>query len=118
MVVECLDHVLVSSIWRNIFKWLDKQNHIWVAVKEIFRWIYDLHGGPNVRMLLESVVHVTLWRILRFCNDLIFKDEILKRNIIFEEIIKFSFNWFVNRNNNVLDRWVGRIVNPFLVLSL
>ena len=112
------DCTLASTAWSCVFKWLHISPPIIYNLTGLYDWIDGLHSASSKRIILDVVCGVTLWSLWRFRNEVIFGTNQPKRNMIFDNIVDFSFRWYSTRSKMSSISWNNWIQNPLVVYSL
>ena len=65
-----------------------------------------------VRCKVDSICMVVMWVLWTYRNAMLFNPERAKKNLLFDNICDYSFNWFVIRKYKVRISWVDCPQNP------
>lgn len=76
---------------------------------ELFRTLVS--GNTNNKKTVEAIVFITIWTIWRFWINLVLETA-CPNEMIFDNIVDTSFNWFVNRNPKVSTKRSEWFKNP------
>lgn len=68
------------------------------SFKEWLSWVDTQRGSRRVR--LEVIMVTVVWMIWRYRNALLFDEARIRKNMLFDSIVLFSFNWLKNRDSN------------------
>ncbi|GJV75495.1 RNA-directed DNA polymerase, eukaryota [Tanacetum coccineum] len=109
---------LASNIWDLIFKWVDLFPNAVSSLTEMFSWLDNMNLRASRKLVLESIIEVSLWVIWKFRNQLVFDKKDWHRKDLFEHITSYSFLWFSSRNRKFHVSWNQWIQNPLLDNSL
>ncbi|GJV50264.1 hypothetical protein Tco_1440476 [Tanacetum coccineum] len=78
-------------------RWWDLDIQDWSSFQEWLSWFQSIRLPVIVKSLLEGVFAVAWWSIWRFRNRTIFEENSPKRSVVFDDIVRCSFNWCNSR---------------------
>ncbi|GJU57505.1 RNA-directed DNA polymerase, eukaryota [Tanacetum coccineum] len=110
--LENLDHLLfccdlAKDIARSICNWWGL---VWNPVDSYRSWLswFNLvQLQSSSKQVLEGVFYTSWWSIWSYRNHLLFSDSNLRKDGIFEDIVRRSFSWYIARGKNSIswDSW-------------
>nr|GEV64276.1 RNA-directed DNA polymerase, eukaryota, reverse transcriptase zinc-binding domain protein [Tanacetum cinerariifolium] len=109
---------LATSLWIQVFKWLDFNPPVISNLRGLFTWIEELYISSNKKAITKVVCSVVLWALWNFRNDMIFGDIHPKCSILYDKVVDFSFRRNSSRNKLSSISWSNWIQNPIEVYTL
>ncbi|KAL4565322.1 hypothetical protein LXL04_029411 [Taraxacum kok-saghyz] len=117
MEVESLAHFLFRcevpfALWGRVALWCDVYMSVFDSFEEVRQWV-EGQSAVNFRQLkMEAVCFIVMWVLWMFRTGIVFGDPKAKRDVLFDSVVSFSFNWFCNRNKKYDRDW-----NAWMVCS-
>ncbi|KAL4561192.1 hypothetical protein LXL04_033355 [Taraxacum kok-saghyz] len=71
-----------------------------------------------VKHVIEAVASATLWMIWRYRNDVVHEARVMKKDMLFDAIREFSFQWCNSRNRKLSINWTVWLQNPLNALIM
>ena len=116
---EDINHVLfrcevAQIIVRRICRWWDLDWHDIKSFSDWLNWFSSIRLSTKVKNMLEGVFCVAWWYIWALRNCFIFNKTPMRRSVIFDDIVSYSFTWCSNRCNRIFS-WDSWLKNPHLI---
>ena len=102
------------QIWFKVAKWVELHIHSFFSVEEQLQWVDGLTTVRSKRSILDSVCSTLLWVLWTFRNDIVFGNKKMKKEILFDSVVSFSFNWYRARNCKASISWTEWLKNPVI----
>ncbi|KAL4568398.1 hypothetical protein LXL04_024009 [Taraxacum kok-saghyz] len=103
---------IAMDLWEKVRRWCQIHIPIFSTLEEVWDWI-DVHQGfSNHKVVLEVLIGSLLWIIWTYRNATIFGDGSYRRDMLFDNLTKFSFNWYTSRNRKANRNWNQWLMNP------
>ena len=64
------------------------------------------------RPKMEVVCVTVMWVLWNYRNGMVFVDPKPKRDVLFDSVVSYSFNWICNRNKNHDRDWNAWMICP------
>ncbi|KAL4591545.1 hypothetical protein LXL04_004514 [Taraxacum kok-saghyz] len=115
--VESLAHILFKcevafAVWGRVANSYYAYMPVFDSFGEMTQWV-DAQSNTNDRRAKVDVVCCTaMWVLWKFRNGMVFGDPKSKRDMLFDSIVSFSFNWFCNRNSKHSRNWNAWMICP------
>ncbi|GJT19944.1 RNA-directed DNA polymerase, eukaryota, reverse transcriptase zinc-binding domain protein [Tanacetum coccineum] len=114
--IETEDHIFVhckvaKELWLDVLKWWRIPNVSFPFLQDLVHLADHTPLGEKFTKFLNVVVKTTIWSIWRYRNNVIFSAKKPSKDLIFNDIKMYSFNWIVSRevtDNYTEDRILGR----------
>ncbi|XP_071709071.1 uncharacterized protein [Rutidosis leptorrhynchoides] len=115
-LMKMVDHIffecpLALDLWSKIRGWVDLNIPISPSWASWFDWYNNMRLTADAKIKLYVIVGATLWHIWRFRNSVLYGSPRLKKDILFDSIRNFSFNWIVSRSKCNCS-WNSWLVKP------
>nr|GEU70382.1 RNA-directed DNA polymerase, eukaryota [Tanacetum cinerariifolium] len=99
---EDISHVLFScplsvDVFRLICSWWDLTWTPLGSYLDWLTWFKSVWLNVKLKGVLEGVFYVSWWYIWSYMNKLMFGDHTPRKDVIFDDIVTFSFNWCHSR---------------------
>ncbi|XP_071740688.1 uncharacterized protein [Rutidosis leptorrhynchoides] len=114
--VETIDHVLfgcdsATALWRKVRIWTDVNMPVYTSWSECFSWYNGWQSSSDAKQRMYVIIAALLWHLWRLKISTLFRDSVMKKSSLFDNIRLSSYNWFCNRGkfNVYLNVW---LVNP------
>ncbi|KAL4585553.1 hypothetical protein LXL04_010176 [Taraxacum kok-saghyz] len=105
---------VAMELWDKLRRWCQLQILIFRSLEEAWEWI-DVQPGNNSRkVVLEVLLGSILWIIWTYRNATLFGDGSYRRDMLFDNLTKFSFNWYTSRNRKASKNWTQWLFNPLM----
>ena len=77
-------------------------------------WFKSIRMHSRSKGVLEGVFYITWWSIWNFRNQLLFASKKPRKEVLFDDIVMRSFNWYSARRNSSIC-WDSWMQHPFLL---
>ena len=114
---EEADHIFFTcefaiQIWRRIALWTETTFPDCGSISDMWQWIPSISVSLEKKKVLTSVYMTTIWALWWFRNDVVFDNKKLKKAMLVDLIMLYSFNWFSFRNSKASRNWGAWLQNP------
>ena len=100
--IETEEHIflhckIAKDLWSDVFKWWRIPN---VSFLSLHGLVHSADHTPlegKFTRFFDAVVQTTIWSIWRYRNNVIFSSKKPSKDLIFNDIKTYSFNWIVSR---------------------
>ncbi|PWA53381.1 RNA-directed DNA polymerase, eukaryota [Artemisia annua] len=98
--VENSAHLFLSCsvadhIYRKIARWWNIPYVGLSSYTDWLGWINSARLPGNLKAVLEGVIYVMWWVLWNFRNKTLFENEGLLKGVIFDNIVSYSYTWWV-----------------------
>ncbi|GKA26803.1 RNA-directed DNA polymerase, eukaryota, reverse transcriptase zinc-binding domain protein [Tanacetum coccineum] len=102
--IEKEDHIFVyckitKELWLDVLKWWGIPNVSFLILQDLVHLVDHIPLGEKFTKFFDVVVQTTIWSIWRYRNNVIFSSKKPSKDLIFNDIKMYSFNWIVNRED-------------------
>ncbi|GKC02169.1 RNA-directed DNA polymerase, eukaryota [Tanacetum coccineum] len=120
IVVESTSHLLfVCNMARQlrilVVRWWELECSKIASYEEWLLWLNGIRLSKGVKEILEGVNYVMWWLIWRFRNQVLFEESLPRRELLFDDLVRLSFNWCSNRCKSKLN-WITWMKNPSSII--
>ncbi|KAL4588617.1 hypothetical protein LXL04_001509 [Taraxacum kok-saghyz] len=117
--VEDSTHLFVGCdlavvLWRKVAMWLEVDIPSFINVEAIFTWVDQLSTYRKLQEVVDTVCCTLLWILWDYRNAILFSDSVPKKSVLFDSVVDYSFDWFLNRNSSISISRNSWILNPSL----
>ncbi|GKD52922.1 putative RNA-directed DNA polymerase, partial [Tanacetum coccineum] len=104
--IETEDHIFVhckvaKELWSDVLKWWRIPNVSFPFLQDLVHLADHTPLGEKFTKFFDVVVQTTIWSIWRYRNNVIFSAKKPSKDLIFNDIKMYSFNWIVSRGRKV-----------------
>ncbi|GJX07361.1 RNA-directed DNA polymerase, eukaryota, partial [Tanacetum coccineum] len=96
---------LARTLWRKIARWWETDIPDFSCYEEWIAWFKTTRFSKAPKEMLEGVFYVMWWMIWKFRNQVLFGSSHPRMELLFDDIVSYSFTWCSNRCKNNID-WI------------
>ncbi|GJZ47836.1 RNA-directed DNA polymerase, eukaryota [Tanacetum coccineum] len=116
ITVESTSHLFFSchlarQLLIKVARWWELEIHDFTTYDEWLFWLTNLRVSKGFKNVFEGVCYTTWWVIWKFRNQVLFGNNFPRLDLLFDEIVRLSFNWVSSRCKPSLD-WNSWMKNP------
>ena len=105
---------LAKELWCKLARWCQIALPVFVDVEEMWSWIEIQHRSRVNKVILEVLFGSLIWVIWTYRNAVVFGDGSYRKDMLFDNFIRFSFNWYMSRNHKVARNWTAWVSYPLM----
>ncbi|GJY67592.1 RNA-directed DNA polymerase, eukaryota, reverse transcriptase zinc-binding domain protein, partial [Tanacetum coccineum] len=90
---------LARTLWRKIARWWEIDIPDFSCYEEWIAWFKTTRFSKAQKEMLEGVFYVMWWMIWKFRNQVLFGSSHPRMELLFDDIVSYSFTWCSNRKN-------------------
>ncbi|GJY89027.1 RNA-directed DNA polymerase, eukaryota, partial [Tanacetum coccineum] len=98
-----------------VVRWWEIEFSKIASYEEWLLWLNGIRLSKGVKEILEGVNYVMWWLIWRFRNQVLFEESFPRRELLFDDLVRLSFNWCSNRRKSKLN-WITWMKNPSSII--
>ncbi|GKB49946.1 RNA-directed DNA polymerase, eukaryota [Tanacetum coccineum] len=102
---------LARTLWRKIARWWEIDIPDFSCYEEWIAWFKTTRFSKTQKEMLEGVFYVMWWMIWKFRNQVLFGSSHPRMELLFDDIVSYSFTWCSNRCKNNID-WISWMKCP------
>ncbi|GJR19238.1 RNA-directed DNA polymerase, eukaryota [Tanacetum coccineum] len=102
---------LARTLWRKIARWWEIDIPDFSCYEEWIAWFKTTRFSKAQKEMLEGVFYVMWWMIWKFRNQVLFGSSHPRMELLFDDIVSYSFTWCSNRCKNNID-WISWMKCP------
>ncbi|GJV39867.1 RNA-directed DNA polymerase, eukaryota, partial [Tanacetum coccineum] len=102
---------LARTLWRKIARWWEIDITDFSCYEEWIAWFKTTRFSKAQKEMLEGVFYVMWWMIWKFRNQVLFGSSHPRMELLFDDIVSYSFTWCSNRCKNNID-WISWMKCP------
>ncbi|GJW23431.1 RNA-directed DNA polymerase, eukaryota, reverse transcriptase zinc-binding domain protein [Tanacetum coccineum] len=91
---------LARTLWRKIARWWEIDIPDFSCYEEWIAWFKTTRFSKAQKEMLEGVFYVMWWMIWKFRNQVLFGSSHPRMELLFDDIVSYSFTWCSNRCRN------------------
>ncbi|GJZ96546.1 RNA-directed DNA polymerase, eukaryota, partial [Tanacetum coccineum] len=88
---------LARTLWRKIARWWEIDIPDFSCYEEWIAWFKTTRFSKTQKEMLEGVFYVMWWMIWKFRNQVLFGSSHPRMELLFDDIVSYSFTWCSNR---------------------
>ncbi|GJS72292.1 RNA-directed DNA polymerase, eukaryota [Tanacetum coccineum] len=116
ITVESTSHLFFSchlarQLLIKVARWWELEIYDFATYDEWIFWLTNLRVSKGFKNVFEGVCYTTWWVIWKFLNQVLFGNNFPRLDLLFDEIVRLSFNWVSSRCKPSLD-WNSWMKNP------
>ncbi|GJR71570.1 RNA-directed DNA polymerase, eukaryota [Tanacetum coccineum] len=116
IVVESTSHLLFAchlarQLMYKVARWWEVEYQDFISYDDWILWLSNLRVTKHFKDVFEGVCYITWWVIWKFRNQVLFGSDLPRVDLLFDEIIRLSFNWCSHRCSLKFD-WNSWMKNP------
>ncbi|GJZ50574.1 RNA-directed DNA polymerase, eukaryota [Tanacetum coccineum] len=102
ITVESTSHLFFSchlarQLLIKVARWWELEIHDFTTYDEWLFWLTNLRVSKGFKNVFEGVCYTTWWVIWKFRNQVLFGNNFPRLDLLFDEIVRLSFNWVSSR---------------------
>ncbi|GKA05709.1 RNA-directed DNA polymerase, eukaryota [Tanacetum coccineum] len=97
---------LARTLWRKIARWWEIDIPDFSCYEEWIAWFKTTRFSKAQKEMLEGVFYVMWWMIWKFRNQVLFGSSHPRMELLFDDIVSYSFTWCSNRCKINID-WIS-----------
>ncbi|KAL7587905.1 hypothetical protein Lser_V15G40076 [Lactuca serriola] len=115
-MIESIDHLFFGyseliDLWNRVALWWGVHVPQHLSIDSLLFWSNSFSWRSGQRKVFDAVIMTTLWCIWNFRNSILFGTELPMKSIIFDEMVKNSYFWVVNRCSKANIGWTNWLHN-------
>ncbi|GJX30375.1 RNA-directed DNA polymerase, eukaryota [Tanacetum coccineum] len=108
IAMESTSHLLFSchlarQLMLKVARWWELEVHDFISYSDWLVWFNNIRLSKCLKDVLEGVCYVMWWVTWRFRNQILFGNNNLRLDFLFDEIVRLSYTWCSNRCNFKFD---------------
>ncbi|GJR41057.1 RNA-directed DNA polymerase, eukaryota, reverse transcriptase zinc-binding domain protein [Tanacetum coccineum] len=120
--IETEDHLFVKcplaiDTWKFVFSWWQFTEITNSNLLDILTMVDRLPMAHKHRKFFDVVVNTTIWAIWNHRNKTVFNLKRPQKELLFNDVKQFSYNWISSRSRNITFSWIEWFCNPCNILS-
>ncbi|KAL4569525.1 hypothetical protein LXL04_025165 [Taraxacum kok-saghyz] len=92
---------LAVVLWPKVAMWLEVDIPSFINVEAIFTLVDQLFTYRKRREVVDTVCCTLLWIMWNYRHAVLFSDSVPKKSALFDSVVDYSFDWFLNRNSSI-----------------
>ncbi|GKB55632.1 hypothetical protein Tco_0911818 [Tanacetum coccineum] len=106
-----VDFEKAFDLWRKIARWWEIDIPDFSCYEEWIAWFKTTRFSKAQKEMLEGVFYVMWWMIWKSRNQVLFGSSHPRMELLFDDIVSYSFTWCSNRCKNNID-WISWMKCP------
>ena len=120
--IETEEHLFIhckvaKEIWLDVLKWWRIPYVSLVTLQDLINLADHTPLEDKFSGFFDAVVQTTIWSIWRYRNNIIFSTKRPSKELIFNDIKVYSFNWITSRCRKYSLNWIEWFDYPCNALS-
>ncbi|XP_071735624.1 uncharacterized protein [Rutidosis leptorrhynchoides] len=103
--------LLAKEIWRKVSLWTSVDINRFASWSEWLSWYDQWEENISNKNRMYTIVAATVWVIWRFQNGVIFSENPMRKDEIFDSIRNYSYTWLFSRSKKQMS-WNSWLVKP------
>nr|KAJ0208844.1 hypothetical protein LSAT_V11C400207080 [Lactuca sativa] len=105
---------MTRQLWLKFARWIDLTVPSFNSIEDVFEWIDSEVVANARRLIIDTTCATLIWVLWTYRNALVFGIVKYKKELMFDSIVSFSFNWFCSMNRKVKKTITGWLQNPLM----